>query len=205
MNLRLFVAVYPPPETALALLQALTGLDLPRHRLVPHEQVHLTLQFIGDTPPAKVGEVAETVRRAAGGLEGFAMAPQRLITLPERRAPRLVAAQTDRHATLLELKRRLAVRLSPSARRRPDDRFRPHLTLCRFRSPAALPAIDAPLDVAQFTVEAIALVHSTLRPDGALHRTMEIVALEGCQGPNSPSYHLEGRFSRSCPSEPGLA
>ncbi len=178
-NLRLFVAVYPPPATAFALLQALTGLDLPPHRLVPQEQVHLTLQFIGDTPPAKIGEVTETVRRAAGGLEGFTMAPQRIITFPERGAARLVAAETDRHATLLELHRRLVVRLSPNPRRRPDDRFRPHLTLCRFRSPTALPAIDAPLDLAQFTVEAIALVHSTLRPDGALHRTIQIVALEG--------------------------
>jgi len=85
-NLRLFVAVYPPPATARVLLEVLAGLDLPPHRLVPPEQVHLTLQFIGDTPTSKLAAVTETVRRAAGGLEGFPMTPQRLITLPERRS-----------------------------------------------------------------------------------------------------------------------
>ena len=105
------------------------------------------------------------------------MAPQRLITLPQRRSPRLVAAQTDRHATLLELQRRLAARLSRSARPHPGDRFRPHLTLCRFPPATVTAAIDTPLDVAPFTVEAIALVHSTLRSDGAQHERVETVAL----------------------------
>jgi len=178
-NLRLFIAVYPPPATARVLLEALAGMDLPPHRLVPPEQVHLTLQFIGDAPPSSLAAIIETVRRAAGGVGGFLMTPQRLITLPQRRPPRLVAVETDRHAALLELQRRLAARLSRSARRRPGDRFRPHLTLCRFDAPTVTPALDAPLDVAPFAVEAIALVQSTLRSDGAQHKTVEVVALAG--------------------------
>lgn len=176
-TLRLFVAVYPPRQTARALLQAIPELDLPPHRLVHPEQIHLTLHFIGDTPSVELDAITESIRASTGGLGPFALAPQGLITLPERRRPRLLAARTDRPGNLMELQRRLAARLARRARRRPGDRFRPHLTLCRFRSPAPKPAIDVPLAVAPFEVETIELVRSTLRPDGAHHDTVTVFEL----------------------------
>src|SRR5690606_23530157 len=63
-NLRLFVAAYPPRETAEAMLEALRTLTLPDYRITPIEQVHLTLQFIGDTPARDLDETIESVRRA---------------------------------------------------------------------------------------------------------------------------------------------
>ena len=53
-NLRLFVAVYPPHESARAMLTALPELKLPPHRATPRELLHLTLQFIGATPAAEL-------------------------------------------------------------------------------------------------------------------------------------------------------
>ena len=47
-TLRLFVAVYPPAGVADALLRAAETLDLPDRRLLPPEQVHLTVQFVGE-------------------------------------------------------------------------------------------------------------------------------------------------------------
>lgn len=177
-NLRLFVAVYPPPEIAAALLVALENLgDLPAHRPVERDHIHMTLHFVGDTPASRVEAVAETVRRAAGGRQPFELTPQQLITLPRRPPARLVAAETDRPAGLMELQRRLVTRLARNPRQRTGDRFRPHLTLCRFRSPARLRAIERPIAVPSFNVEAIALVHSTLRPEGARHRTVLAVRL----------------------------
>ncbi len=177
--MRLFVAVYPPRQTALALLQATAGLDLPDHRLVVAEQIHLTLHFIGETPSGKLREIVESILASTGGLGPFALAPQGLITLPQRGRPRLLAARTDRPDTLMELQRRLAARLSRRPRGRPGDRFRPHLTLCRWRSPVSLQAIDVPLAIAPFEVGSIELVRSTLRPDGAHHETVTVFELAG--------------------------
>jgi len=176
-NLRLFVAAYPPPETAVALLASLAQLDLPPNRLVAPEQVHVTLHFIGETPESKVDAIAETVRHAAGGLDSFALTPRQLITLPQRPPIRLVAAETDRPAALVELHRRLVTRLARSPRHRAGDRYRPHLTLCRLESPAKLPAIAVPLGVPPFTVQEISLVRSTLRPQGAHHETVRVIDL----------------------------
>src|SRR5688572_27304408 len=131
-NLRLFVGIYPPREVAEAMLNAMAELKLPAHRPTLCEQVHLTLQFIGDTPARELDATIESVERGAAGLSAFELSAERLIQLPERGPARLVAAQTDAPPTLVELHRRLAMRLARNVRDRNEERFRPHLTLCRF-------------------------------------------------------------------------
>ncbi len=168
-NLRLFVAVYPPPEIARALLGTLGGLQLPPHRLVRSDQVHLTLHFIGDTLVTGLEAAIETVQRAAGGLPPFELVPRRVISLPQRGRARLVAAETDSPPTLIELQRRLATRRARQPRRTPSDRFRPHLTLCRFKAPAVIRAVDLSIAVPSFAVPRIVLMRSTLASGGAQH------------------------------------
>ncbi len=168
-NLRLFVAVYPPPEITRVLLDALRGFDLPPHRRVKLEQVHLTLHFIGDVPKKQIDATIETVQRATIGVPSFLIASRRLISLPARGPARLVAAETDSPPPLIEMQRRLVMRLAHGPRRNPGDRFRPHLTLCRLKAPTAIPAIDQSISVQPFAVCRIALMQSTLAPDGAQH------------------------------------
>ena len=175
-NLRLFVAVYPPPDVARALLDALSGLEVPPYRLVPQEQVHLTLHFVGDQPAAKLESTIESVKRAGTGLCGFDLKPDRLISLPTRGRARLIAAETDGPPPLLEVKRRLARSLSQAPRVDPGDRFLPHLTLCRFGSPASSPLVEEVITVAPFPVTEIVLMKSNLTPAGAQHH--EVVAVE---------------------------
>lgn len=178
-NQRLFVAAYPPPEYAAALHERFRHAGLVPCRLVPPEQVHLTLQFIGDTPSREMDTVIESVERAAAGLGPFMLRPRGFIELPERPPFRLVALETDAPPELLELQRRLAHRLARNPRANPADRFRPHLTIARYapgaepREASALPpAGDAP-----FSVGSIRLMRSTLSPAGAAHHEVARVAL----------------------------
>jgi 2'-5' RNA ligase len=176
-NLRLFVALYPPADLGHAMLRALDSLSLPRHRLTPPDHVHLTLQFIGDLPAAEMDDVRESVARAAAGLGSFSLTPRRLVSLPERAHPRLIAAETDAPGTLMELQRRLAHRLARNVRAKSGDRFRPHFTLCRFAPGPRPDPVDHPVALPAFTVEHIRLMRSTLRPDGATHHEVESIAL----------------------------
>jgi RNA 2',3'-cyclic 3'-phosphodiesterase len=177
-NLRLFVAIYPPPEVADAMLHALSALVLPPSRATPGEQVHLTLQFIGDTPAKGLDAAIESVQRAAAGLVAFALSPWRLIRLPERGPARLIAMETDAPPTLLELHRRLVVRLARNVKDRNAERFRPHLTLCRFKSPASGVIVDHATNVPAFDVRRVMLMRSTLGPQGATHHEVASCTLE---------------------------
>lgn len=177
-NLRLFVAIFPDPSTVAAILELLGKLDIPSYRARPAEQVHATVQFIGDTPSADLDATVESVRRSAAGLSAFAIAPSRLITLPERGPARLVAAELQGHPTLMEVHRRLVTRLAHNVRSRDAERYRPHLTLCRFRSPARGVRLDVPLDLPPFAVNRIALMRSTLSSSGAIHHEVASCELE---------------------------
>lgn len=172
---RLFVALYPPRELARALLDALESFTLPPHRATPLEQVHMTLLFVGEVPERELAEVAESVERAAAGIEAFELAVEGLFPLPERGPARLVAAGTGAPSALLELRRRLVPRLvTPRPKEAP---FRPHLTLCRFRTPTRCTLPPHELRLAPFRVESISLQRSVLRPEGAEHRQVLRVPL----------------------------
>ncbi len=178
-NLRLFVAIHPPPEVGEAMCAAVHNLELPPYRMTRPEQIHMTLHFIGDTAVKDMPQVEESVMKAAGGLERFQVHPRRLIRLPQRGRARLIAAETDGPATLVELHHRLVTRLARTARSRHDDHFLPHITLCRFRSQARMEPIDVPLDIAPLPVGEIHLMRSTLTPTGAEHHHVCVVALGG--------------------------
>lgn len=175
-QLRLFVAAYPPVESARQMLGALAGGGVPPHRATTAEQVHLTLQFIGETRQDALPEVEESVRRACAGIGPFTLEPTKLISLPRRGPARLVACETSAPAGLLELHRRLARRLSRHARDR--DRFLPHLTLCRFSSPIGGLTLDRPIAAPAFEVHAIKLMNSHLLASGAVHRQCFEVGLD---------------------------
>lgn len=174
-DLRLFVALYPPPEIVAELLEWVGAFDLPPYRLTPADQVHLTLQFIGDVSPGRMNETIESVARSTAGLESFSMQLIRLIRLPERGHARLIAAEADSPPSLMEMQRRLAHRLARNPREKSGDRFLPHFTLARFRSPTRFDIADedAALDVPPFTVNTICLMSSTLSPAGARHDVVQ--------------------------------
>ncbi len=179
-DIRLFVALYPQEDARRQMLQAPAKLQPPpdaRHRVVPLEQVHMTLQCIGDTPERELPDTLESIRRSVSGLAPFSLTPLRLVTFPERGTPRLIAAETNAPPPLLECQRRLAQRLARSPRAKAGDRFRPHLTLCRFTASARPQALHSPVSLDPFPVEQVCLMRSILRPEGAEHLPLERVNL----------------------------
>lgn len=179
--LRLFVAAYPPAQVARALLDQLSALSLRDVRPSPGEQVHLTLQFIGDTDARELPEVQESVERAAAGLTPASVEVLGLMSLPQRGRARLVAAELASHPTMLELHRRLALRLARNARERSGDRFLPHMTLGRFPSGSG-ERVEAPVQPLRFEIAEAVLVESLLKPQGAEHRPVARFPLTGRGG-----------------------
>jgi 2'-5' RNA ligase len=173
--LRLFVAAYPPPEITRQLLDTLAFLEPRNLKVSQPDQVHLTLQFVGDTDPRQLDVVKESVERAASGLTPATVATRTLLSLPERGRARLIAAALDPHPTLLELHRRLAMRLAKNPKER--ERFLPHMTLGRY--PSGGDRLEVPVPGAPtFEVLEVVLVQSFLRSEGAEHRPIATFSLK---------------------------
>jgi len=178
-KLRLFVAIYPPPEVAAAMVRALQGLRLPRNRPVPESQVHMTVVFLGDRGRGDVEGVVNSMRVAASGEENLTLAPRRFITLPERRAPRLVALEVAAPPSLQAIYTRLVESLAKPNDKPQRERLLPHFTLCRFARDVRAEPIDQPVDIPAFQSRELHLVASTLSEQGASHRTLRTVPLSG--------------------------
>jgi len=171
-SLRLFVAIYPPPEVADALLAALPPQNIAPGRETPAEQIHLTCHFIGDRGVRELRDVRESIDRSCSGLGEIKVSPRDLIALPAGRGAKLIAAACDVSPAILELHRRLVIRFARPGKR--ADRFEPHLTLRRY-GPAGGPRVSSPLAIQTFSASEVRLVQSVLHPSGAEHRVVHRV------------------------------
>lgn len=181
-NQRMFAAIYPPAWAVEVMFEALDKLDLPPAKRPPVDQVHMTLQFIGDVPTAEVRSVIESVERSAAGIRDFPVQPTRLISLPDKGPARLVAMETDSPGGLMEMHRRLAVRLAAAPRPKHEDQFLPHITLCRYdaevRGSAQGARVNELVEMDEFIVDRLCLMKSVLRPEGAQHALVAEFELE---------------------------
>lgn len=164
--MRAFFAI-PLPEPAIAALERLQA-DLPAGRIVPPENLHLTLAFLGDEPE----QVVEAAHEAAGMLAqpAFPLELAGLGTLGGR-SPSLAYIGAAPNPALTELHRRIRSRLHGAGLMLPRERFLPHVTLARFGkrlSPLETARLGGFLSahagerVGPFPVDHFALFHSTL-------------------------------------------
>jgi 2'-5' RNA ligase len=157
---RLFVAVWPPDE----LLDALSDLERPRDqgvRWLPTENLHVTLRFLGD---ADVGEVTDALARATWRATTAAAGPA-IDTL----ADHSLVLPVDGVDELAETATRATRGLGTAGERR---RFHGHLTVARLARRARPARALGMAFAARFEVDEVALVSSTLTPDGAHYETL---------------------------------
>jgi 2'-5' RNA ligase len=139
------------------------------HRTTPPQQVHITVHFIGGVPRRELDRTVESVGRAIAGLTAFTLEPCKLISLPARGAPRLVALETSAPPPLPELHRRLVQRFALRPKDAKRDRFLPHFTLARYPHEARPARMEEAVRLESIPVREVRLMSSVLRPEGAVH------------------------------------
>ncbi len=174
-SVRLFVAAYPPLDVAGRWLLAAKNILPEKVRLTTEEQVHLTLVFLGEIDERQLPDVKESVERSAAGVPPFVLCAKRMMMLPERGQPRLIAVETDAPAGLLEIQRRLASRLALD-RGKKHEAFLPHFTVARFAG-AKVERAELEMREEGFQVGEVRLMSSHLRASGAVHEAVKVVRL----------------------------
>jgi len=157
---RLFFALWPPPETAAALhgwSGALQG------RAIPAANIHLTLVFLGEADPARATAAARRVhgRRHALPIDAARYVKRNeMVWVAPRETP--PALETLVKALQFELYRAEFI-----LERRP---FAAHVTLLRdARAPTSLP----PLPAVRWPVDEFLLVRSRISSQGSNYEPVE--------------------------------
>lgn len=174
--MRAFVAITLPPALRSALVTVQSGLNVGRP--VPEDNLHLTLAFLDDVADEALDALHQDLSAwrppapdvAVSGLDLFGTRHPRLLFANVTPTPDL----KHLHDKVLTAARNAGISLK-------RERFRPHITLARFRHGMG-PADQARLGQFLQTHGAVtlppvrplafALYASTLRPDGAVHELL---------------------------------
>ena len=175
-RLRLFVALLLPPSVLVQLAdwqeRAFRGVR--NVRVVPRENLHLTLAFLGGRPADELPAIVEVVRSAAGGIAPPVFEPVRY---RETRSVGMIAL-TDLEGRATRLAEALFDGLEGlGVYERERRQWLPHVTVVRFRQPPRLtPELPG---LGQVMSSEVAVMMSRLGPSGSQYEVLESVSLGG--------------------------
>ena len=187
-NHRLFVALEPTEavrrriSAAVAALRRAGGRAASDVRWLPPENVHLTLQFLGAVPHARVAGVTAAVAACAAAAAGpLSLEVRGAGGFPNARRARVVwLGLAGDVAALAALVQDLGRRLAPLGFAPEERAFSPHLTVGRAREARGSPGLAGALaEVAQ--------------EDGIAWRAGELVLFESHLSPKGPRYEALAR------------
>lgn len=168
--IRLFVALRLDSATR-ALLSSL-GTSIPGARMVPEDQIHLTLRFIGAVDGSVFLDIKESLAEVRS--TPIILSVKGVGHFPPRGKPRVIWAGIAPAGDVIILRNRVNSALLQCGIEPEQRKFHPHITLARLNnSPAGkiahFLAGNSLLESPEFTIDTLTLFSSNLTPKGALH------------------------------------
>jgi 2'-5' RNA ligase len=167
-KLRLFCGLRLPDDAMDAIAAWQAGLD--GGRIVPRDNLHFTLAFLGWQPRSRLAEVVETLQRRCAEAAPFTF---EVSGYRETRSVGMLVFTQDEDA------QRLALGLQRDLLGHIErETWLPHVTVLRFRE---RPRLRPPLpDLGSVVTSEAAAYLSVLRPTGAEYVVLESVRLGSC-------------------------
>lgn len=200
-DLRLFTAIQPPSPVLRAIADIQThmkgriGTDAVRW--VARSNLHVTLQFLGDT----AADAMQTVREAmSAGIASASVSGTVPLTLagagafPSAARARVIwIGVTDQTGDLGRIERAVRLELSRGGIRVDEKPFRPHITVGYVRRHAsresmgaiAIAVRECPHEPVTFEVSECTLQQRTLAPGGSVYSTLYSVSLSPARSETS--------------------
>lgn len=182
--IRSFLAISLPAELQQRVfsLQQKLKQELPQLRLSPVENLHLSLQFLGDQPQELLDKIGDLMLSIGVSTPPFSVEMKKLGSFPDGRRARIIWLGVEPVAPLLSLQAELADGLCDLGLPRETRSAQPHLTLGRLLRPP----VDTRI-LKRFTesncgwleVTSMVLFSSRLTSQGAVHQRLAEVALTG--------------------------
>ncbi len=142
-------------------------------RWVKPDNIHLTLKFLGDTDEKILDRIVEATKAVCSGYSGFNLEIKSVGVFPDMRAPRVLWVGISDNDSLSGLQKSIEDGLAKLWFTPEKRRFRPHLTLGRFRSSSGKEGLydkieeHKNLSLGSMEVESLFLIKSELTPSGA--------------------------------------
>ncbi|MEH7492294.1 RNA 2',3'-cyclic phosphodiesterase [Neobacillus niacini] len=128
-----FFAIKIPLETKLIMKKSTEKLieTLPFSRWVHHEDLHITLAFLGNAPSEKLTSAMENVQATLSGSEGFMLEISKLGIFGKLDSPRIFWADTKESNELQVVRKKVFTACLDAGFQLETRPFKPHITLAR--------------------------------------------------------------------------
>lgn len=133
-----------------------------RGSFTARDNLHITLRFLGEVAPQKVGAISDAVIQAGG--EAFTLTCGGLHVMRKGLVVAEVGGETDK---LLALQGRIEAALETLGFERESRPYRPHITLARNYRGKAVPSVPSPQNGCRFLADETILFESR-RENGRL-------------------------------------
>ncbi len=191
---RLFLAIDIPPrarEIITTLQNRFKPLGFNASWVAP-ENVHLTLQFLGDTPPEQIPNIHQGVSTAVTPVPQFMVTLKEIGVFPKLKKPprTLWVGMEDPQNRLTALQKNIAKQMGEIGFPKEKRKFTPHLTLARIKPErggkrAKLERLkrkiesSPEIEMEPFRIDAVRLIESQLTPMGSIYTVLKEFPLGG--------------------------
>jgi len=150
-------------------------------RWTPAKNIHLTLQFLGDTPDSKIAQLSQLLMDVAASFHSFTISLNGIGAFPNKNRPRIIWIGVQAPPELYALQKMIEENSKSMGFETEDRRFSPHLTLGRVvkeTSSQQISVLSSLLtnihieDLGTMNVESISLIKSDLNPSGAVYKNL---------------------------------
>ncbi len=187
-RLRTFVAVELGPNVqakALALIRELEAAEA-EVKWVERENLHWTMQFLGELAIEETADVCRAINRAVNPLPEFELEVRGAGAFPSAGRPRTLWLGTGRgQEEMIILHDVIQGALEPLGFRAEERRFVPHMTLGRVRSPQRMAELGALVKqhadyfADTMLVSEVVVFTSQLGRDGPRYEALDVAELKG--------------------------
>jgi 2'-5' RNA ligase len=182
---RIFIAIRidPEPEMIKILSSVKSVLGGERISWTDPANIHLTLEFLGDTEEDLIKAISIMLKTRCSGFGQFSFRLKGTGLFGNQRDPRVVWIGTEGTEKLARLKEEVTGGLRDTGLKTGNRPFRPHITLGRIKSVRNTQALVSALekyrdsDIQEVMVEKVILYESILKPTGAVYRIIGEFAL----------------------------
>jgi len=187
MALRCFIAIEIPEtirrsiDDNIAVLKN-SGAEV---KWVACENIHLTLQFLGETEEALIPKIKEALNKILSPYLPFYIRISNVGCFPDGRRPRVIWVGVEGSQPLINLCKDIADAMEGLGYKKEERNFTPHVTIGRVKSNRNIPELSRRLEevrsirFSDFEVRNITLMKSELKPSGAKYYSLAEIPFGG--------------------------
>ena len=180
MALRCFIAIEIPETIRISIDDSIAVLKKSGAEVkwVACENIHLTVQFLGETEEPLVPKIKEALDKILAPYAPFYIKISTVGCFPDRRRPRVIWVGVEESRPLMDLYKDIANALEGFGYKQEERAFTPHITIGRVKSNKNMRELLTRLDevgairFSDFEVLNITLMKSELKPSGAKYYSL---------------------------------